>query len=301
MTSRTFLGGCVIAFAAIAGCYTGEDAAQPNRTVPANDRTATSVDGNQPADPSMVTGVPCDVAQVLAKDCASCHGAKPSGGAPNSMMSYGDLVAMSQNDASMTIAEMSIQRMQDSATPMPPDGAKADDLAILQSWIAAGMPQSTATCDATPGMSFYDTPPTCSSTTTWDDRGRVSLKLMRPGEACVQCHVKERGPRLFAGGTVYPTAHEPDNCYGVASGGKVILTGPDKVDHIAPINGSGNFYLSSAVPTPYTARVVSADGKKSRIMKGKQTNGDCNLCHTEAGTKLPNDKQPAAPGRVMAP
>jgi mono/diheme cytochrome c family protein len=298
MTSRTFLGGCVIAFAAIAGCYTGENAAQPNRAVPA--ASATSVDGNQPADPSMVTGVPCDVAQVLAKDCASCHGAQPSGGAPNSMMSYDDLLAMSQNDPSMTIADMSIERMQDAKTPMPPDGAKADDLAILQSWIAAGMPRSTKACDATPGMSFYDTDPTCSSKASWSDQGRVSLKLMRPGEACVACHEKERGPTLFAGGTVYKTAHEPDNCYG-ETGVKVVITGADKIDRTFTVNGSGNFYFPAAIPTPYTAKVVSADGTRSRIMKGKQTNGDCNLCHTEAGARLPNDKQPSAPGRVMAP
>ena len=298
MTSRTFLGGWVIALAAIAGCYTGEDAVQPNRAVPA--ATTTSSDGNQPADPSMVTGVPCDVAQVLAKDCASCHGAKPSGGAPNSMMSYDDLQATSQNDASMTIAEMSIQRMGDHATPMPPDGAKAEDLAILQTWITAGMPRSTETCDATPGMSFYDTAHTCSSRTTWDDRGGVSLTLMRPGEPCVECHMQERGPRLFAGGTVYKTAHEPDNCYG-ETGVKVVITGSDKVDRTVTVNGSGNFYFPSSIPTPYTAKVISADGKRSRMMKGKQTNGDCNLCHTEAGVQLPKDKQPAAPGRVMAP
>jgi mono/diheme cytochrome c family protein len=300
MTSRTFLGGCVIAFAAIAGCYTGEDAAQPNRTVPANDRTATSVDGNQPADPSMVTGVPCDVAQVLAKDCASCHGAKPSGGAPNSMMSYGDLVAMSQNDPSMTIAEMSIQRMQSSATPMPPDGAKPEDLAILQSWIAAGMPQSTETCDATPGMSFYDTPRNaCSSGTTWKNGTRGST-LMTPGQACNACHDLGGGPNLFASGTVYKTAHEKDDCNGVSSG-TVEITGADKTKMVATINAAGNFYFPKSVKTPYTARVISADGTKSRIMKGKQTNGDCNLCHTEAGIQLPKDKQAAAPGRVMAP
>jgi mono/diheme cytochrome c family protein len=298
MTSRTFLGGCVIAFAAIAGCYTGEDAEQPNRTVPAT--TATTVDGTQPADPSMVTGVPCDVAQVLAKDCASCHGAKPSGGAPNPMMSYDDLIAMSQNDPSMTIAAMSIQRMQDSATPMPPDGAKAEDLAILQSWITAGMPQSTAACDATPGMSFYDTPRNaCSSGKMWTN-GKRGSTAMTPGQACNACHDLGRGPDYFAAGTVYKTAHEKDDCNGVASG-TVEITGADKTKMVATINAAGNFYFPKSVKTPYTARVISADGKKSRLMKGPQTSGDCNLCHTEAGIQLPNDKQPAAPGRVMAP
>lgn len=289
----------MIAAAAIAGCYTGVDPTQPNRTTPAV--TATTVDGTQPADPSMVSGVPCELAQVLAKDCASCHGTKPSGGAPNSMMSYDDLVAASQNDPSMTIAEMSLQRMQDSTTPMPPDGAKAEDLAALQSWVASGMPRSNETCDATPGASFYDTPRNaCTSGTTWKG-GKQGSKLMTPGQACNACHDLGRGPNLFAAGTVYKTAHEKDDCNGLSSGFTVEITGADKKKVTAPINAAGNFYFTTSVKLPYTARVISADGTKSRVMTGPQTNGDCNLCHTEAGTRLAGDKQAAAPGRVIAP
>ncbi len=303
MSSRSFLGGCVIAFAAVAGCYTGVDATQPNRTAPPA-APITTVDGTQPASADAITGVPCDVAQVLAKDCASCHAATPTGGAPNAMMSYDNLQAASQNDPSMTIAAMSLQRMQDAKSPMPPDGANADDLAILKSWIDAGMPAGTEACDATAAASIYATPSVCSSKTTWTNATRASNKLMLPGEKCNQCHDKGRGPSLFAAGTVYKTAHEPDDCYGVASGLKVVITGADNQSYTASINGSGNFYFdpqtTGTIKTPYKAKIVAANGK-SRAMSGAQKNGDCNLCHTEKGDHLAGDKQKAAPGRIMAP
>jgi len=299
MSSRTFLGGCVIAGAAVAGCYTGVDTVQPNRTAPAA-VPVTTTDGTEPS-ASAFTGVPCDVAQILAKDCASCHAATPTGGAPNAMMTYDDFQAASQNDPSMNIAAMSLQRMKDTKSPMPPDGANADDLAVLESWVAAGMPQSSATCDATPAASIYDTASVCSSKTNWTNATRASDKLMLPGEACNQCHDKGRGPSLFAAGTVYATAHEPDDCYGVASGVKIEITGAGQKPITTTVNGSGNFYFPSSVKTPYKARVISADGTKSRSMSGAQTNGDCNLCHTEKGAHLAGDKQKAAPGRIMAP
>jgi hypothetical protein len=60
---------------------------------------------------------------------------------------------------------------------------------------------------------------------------------------------------------------------------------------------SGNFHMSSkAMPgflAPYTARILDAAGNV-RKMAGKQTNGDCNVCHTAAGDQ-------GAPGRIVAP
>ena len=300
MSNRTFLGACVIAVAAVGGCYTGVDTTQPDRTA-APSVPATSVDGTEPT-ASAFSGVPCDVAQILAKDCASCHSATPTGGAPNAMMTWDDLQATSQNDPSMSIAAMSLQRMKDPKSPMPPDGASADDLAVIQGWIDAGMPQSSEACDATPAASIYATPSVCSSKTTWSNQTRDD-RLMLPGEACNQCHDKGRGPELFAAGTIYKTAHEPDDCYGVTSGAKITITGADNVSFTTTVNASGNFYFTTrqAVKLPYKAKVISADGKKTRSMSGAQTNGDCNLCHTEKGAHLAGDKQKTAPGRIMAP
>jgi hypothetical protein len=60
---------------------------------------------------------------------------------------------------------------------------------------------------------------------------------------------------------------------------------------LAP-NGSGNFSSSTTIRLPYTAKVI-ANGAE-RAMGTPQTNGDCNACHTQAGTMN-------APGRIVVP
>ncbi len=122
---------------------------------------------------------------------------------------------------------------------------------------------------------------------------------MHPGVGCNTCHTLIGSAAKFPfdmAGTVYPTAHEPDNCYGV-TGAQVIITDSKGTDHTLQVNSAGNFYNLNylgigAISTPYTARVV-ANGKV-REMISPQTDGDCNKCHTEQGTQ-------AAPGRIMMP
>lgn len=290
--SRTFLGGWVILIAAVAGCYTGGDVTTrsgADRTTP-----VTTAEPTEPPSAESITGVPCDVARVLAKDCAGCHAAVPAGGAPNALMSYEDLMAASFTDKAVSAAQMSLTRMKDTKNPMPPDGAPAEDLAILEQWIADGMPKGTETCDATPAPSIYATPSVCSSDEQWT-RGDRGSKSMRPGGACNECHDREReGPSYYAAGTVYKTAHEPDDCNGInAAGTTVVITDAAGKTHTATVNSAGNFYFQrDEIAMPYKAKVVS--GGKTRSMSAAQKDGDCNKCHTENGTE-------SAPGRVMAP
>lgn len=288
MGVRTFLGGCVITVAAVAGCYTGDDVTS---TMTGSAAPATSIDGTQP---SAFTGIPCDVAQVLATSCAGCHGPTPSGGAPNAMMTYDQLISASESVPSSSIAELSLARMQDTKSPMPPDGASAEDLAVIQKWISAGMPAGDVACDASPAASIYASDSVCTSGTQWT-RGDRGSPLMRPGGACNQCHDLGAGPSYSAAGTVFATAHEPDDCNGSSSAAiKVVITGADGVSKTATVNAAGNFFFGSAIKMPYKAKVIS--GSKSRAMSGAQTDGDCNKCHTENG--LTSKK---TPGRVMAP
>jgi hypothetical protein len=142
------------------------------------------------------------------------------------------------------------------------------------------------------GTTNYDTPTVCTSQKTWTsgDRGSQS---MHPGRACVSCHADNGGPRLTIAGTVFPTAHEPDDCNGTNAGSlKVVITDANgKVTNIA-VNSVGNFYSATTIATPFNAKVVSANGE--RAMTASQTSGDCNSCHTVTGAK-------DAPGRIMAP
>ncbi|HEY1954781.1 MAG TPA: hypothetical protein VGH28_04200 [Polyangiaceae bacterium] len=145
----------------------------------------------------------------------------------------------------------------------------------------------------------YNTPTICTSGQTWT-LGATKSANMEPGLSCRSCHVvlgQASGKDFDISGTVYPTAHEPDLCNGVPANMNVVITDANGADHVLAVNSVGNFYNDDAlgflkIPTPYTAKVVA--GNNVRPMISSQTNGDCNSCHTEAGTQL-------APGRIMAP
>ena len=88
------------------------------------------------------SGLPCDVAGVLAAKCITCHGTTPSGGAPNSLVTRDDLIRASNLGG--TIASRCATRLQDAQSPMPPrstgDSASASDIAAITGWVNAGLP-----------------------------------------------------------------------------------------------------------------------------------------------------------------
>jgi hypothetical protein len=164
---------------------------------------------------------------------------------------------------------------------------------------AAASVEDTGISDAALlGDTNYNTPSVCTSGQYWT-LGSTKSASMHPGVACRSCHVTlgSAGSYDFdISGTVYPTAHEPDDCNGIG-GTTVVITDANNTDHVLSVNSVGNFYNNDAlgflkIPVPYTAKVVS--GTSTRPMITPQTNGDCNSCHTETGTL-------AAPGRIMAP
>jgi hypothetical protein len=116
---------------------------------------------------------------------------------------------------------------------------------------------------------------------------------MHPGVACIACHTQDNGPTFAIAGTVFPTAHEPDDCDGLTTTGATVeITGSDGKTLTLTVNSAGNFYSATKVAKPYKAKVIV--GTKSRDMAGAQTDGDCNSCHTTDGAN-------GAPGRIMAP
>lgn len=264
-----------VASAAILACYTG------NHVTPGGPEGAV-VDTSATA----VADLPCDVAQLLTDNCASCHGTTPSSGTRLHLVSAADLRAN---------ADEAIARMKDAANPMPPDGPlPASSVAVLEGWVTAGMPDGTC---AVAGGEDTNTPTVCTSNARWT-RGNRGSQNMRPGQACLNCHARsgeDDAPMDGFAGTVYPTAHEPDDCNGVngtTAGVQVIITDAAGKTFTLKPNGVGNFYRSTSFKPPYTAKVI-ANGK-TRAMKTPQRDGDCNTCHTEQGTK-------DAPGRIFMP
>jgi hypothetical protein len=126
---------------------------------------------------------------------------------------------------------------------------------------------------------------------------------MNPGTACNACHKTQAANRVFAwGGTVYATGHEPDQCVGVPStaGAVVVITGANGKEVKMPVNGGGNFGIyardakAMALTAPFSARVEQGGKVRAMSTPLKATDGDCNGCHTEAGSQ-------GAPGRIALP
>lgn len=281
------------------GCYLGSTNAEAggstSTSAGAGGGSSSSGSGGGALDVS-ASGLPCDVATLIAHDCAGCHSSPPSGGAPEPMLTYADLTAPAKNDPSKTLGALSVARLADHT--MPPKPAAAPDAALVSAfsaWVSAGMPRGSCTqaIDAgTPVKSPYDTPVQCTSNQTGSRREGPD---MAPGEACIACHQGSgEAPQFSIAGTVYPTAHEPDNCVGGTTTGPATITITDSNGKVValPVSAGGNFYYQGAIALPYKAKVTV--GSAERDMSASQTSGDCNSCHTQTGAQN-------APGRIMAP
>jgi len=155
------------------------------------------------------------------------------------------------------------------------------------------VPTST---DTDAGMGATDTPLVCTSNQSWT-HGNSGSSSMHPGRACISCHDTSRdAPSFQIAGTVYPTAHEPDDCNGVSStsGAQVVITDANGVVLTLKPNSVGNFYDPGrpTIALPYHAKVLR--NGVERAMTDAQTSGDCNSCHTVDGAN-------GAPGRIMLP
>jgi len=191
--------------------------------------------------------------------------------------------------------------MQSTTSPMPPPPAVAPtsaEISTFQAWVNAGTPKGQI-CTTTPDAGAdagtdastnpYNVPAVCTSGKFWTSGNGGS---MRPGEACQACHQKNGGPDYTVAGTVYPTAHEPKDCYGDPGPLSIVVTDANKKVTTLTVNGAGNFSTITTVAAPFNVKVTSSNG--TRAMSGSLTSGDCNSCHTQTGAN-------GAPGRVLAP
>ena len=151
------------------------------------------------------------------------------------------------------------------------------------------------------GTSPWDAPPMCSSGVMWT-MGEIEDPHMHPGRVCLDCHMQAVQPfiknRFQIAGTVFPTGHEPDDCYGVdgvAAGIEVEVTDAMNQVFTMPVNEAGNFMqmgMPGSVVFPISALVRRGDLEIK--MASSQNTGDCNSCHTQDGTNN-------ALGRIVGP
>ena len=243
-------------------------------------------------------GLPCDVKAILADHCQTCHGATLAGGAPIHLVTYGDLVATNRDG--VTEAQRALDRMRNTAAQMPPPPAttvSGAEITAFQSWVMAGTPSGDCTGG---GKGPFDGPVVCTSGTHWTG-GSEESPLMHPGRACIACHASPGGgsiapregtPPLFrVAGTVYPTGHEPDECFGATTATVEVTDATGAVTRLS-VNAAGNFFSLAALPAPIHVAVTA--GGKRRAMSASPPTGDCHSCHTQDGANL-------APGRIALP
>ncbi len=102
--------------------------------------------------PHVRTGLPCDVAAVMAEHCDRCHGATLAQGAPVHLVSRADFTATGASGA--TMGQRSVVRMRQTTSVMPPAPSAPvpeAQVALVEAWVTAGMPATTCTVDIDAG------------------------------------------------------------------------------------------------------------------------------------------------------
>jgi hypothetical protein len=100
------------------------------------------------------TSLPCDVDEVLAKNCRLCHSSPPAYGAPMSLMTWNDLHANAAGPGgeSKKTYDLVAEKIADDIVPMPPPpNARLTAAArkVITDWVAAGAPKGPDTCEST--------------------------------------------------------------------------------------------------------------------------------------------------------
>ncbi|MEY4510055.1 MAG: hypothetical protein RLZZ450_2177 [Pseudomonadota bacterium] len=102
---------------------------------------------------SLKGDLPCDVRALVVSKCGACHGAKPAGGAPMSLVTLADFHRPAESDDTRTIDVVSLERMneKDVKRRMPPASVDitAAETKTLTDWLSKGAKGSTAACTDT--------------------------------------------------------------------------------------------------------------------------------------------------------
>lgn len=262
-----------------------------------------SCEAGSPADEGSGGFVPapgalCRVYEGLSAACWSCHGETLHANAPERLVTRADLMAESLLHPGETEAERALVRLKLDGAPMPPGknaGDKSELSDALSRWIRAGYPDEACGDVA---LDPYATATVCSGKQLEPDQEEGDE--MNPGRPCNACHEQENAeeggdaPIFAIAGTVFPNAHERDDCDAKVDGGTVVeIVDANGTFVSLDVNDAGNFFYEEhdLVP-PYTARVVN--GARVRAMAAPLKEGSCNECHSVDGDE-------DAPGRILAP
>jgi hypothetical protein len=194
-------------------------------------------------------------------------------------VTYADLVATAKEDPSKNEAELSVARMQNTASPMPPAAlhlpATPAEIATLQGWIQAGYPTGSCAVDGgaegdsgaigMPIDVFSKQPPFTATT------GPGSHNA---GQNCMACHKGANGeaPQFLFGGTLYGPNGTP------VVGAEVVVVDAHGVAYSVHTGPSGTFYKGGATLAG-PAHAGARDATHKSLMISTFASGGCSSCH----------------------
>ena len=254
---------------------------------------SSSSGGSGDAGAGSASGVPCDVATMLAANCTGCHSNPPMPSALAGLVTYSDLMATAHEDATKNEAQLSLSRMQNASSPMPPGSLlPAADVTILQNWINAGYPKgSCGTADGGAGDGAAPPPPPGVFANAPPYAAKTGPSTHNAGRDCMGCHANGGGdaPQFELGGTVY------DASGNAVSGAEVRLVDANGTATSVYSGPSGTFYKSGsgfAGPAHIGIRnATSTQNMMTALQSTSQppasTGGACSACHcTGAGCTM---------------
>ncbi len=159
-TRHSWIGLGVVVVGSFLGCYTGPSVLDSRGLSVSEEATTPATEAAAP-EAGASSGLPCDVAALLAARCTACHSDPPGAGAPMSLVTYEQLIAPSASDPTRTVAQAALSRMRDVSKPMPPANMMPEtDVAPFASWVLAGTPALGCVADDVPSAS-RDAGPEC--------------------------------------------------------------------------------------------------------------------------------------------
>jgi len=246
-------------------------------------RSSTSPPATADGGASAATGVPCDVATMLAANCTGCHSDPPVPSALAGLVTYADLMATAHEDATKNEAQLSLARMQNSSSPMPPSGIlPATDVTTLQNWVNAGFPKGSCASGTGDGGAAPPPPPSVFANAP-AFAPKTGPNTHNAGQNCMRCHAGGGGdaPQFEFGGTLYDASGNP------VSGAEVRFVDANGNATSVNTGPAGTFYKSGAGfagPAHVGVRnATSTQNMFTALQSGSQppasTGGACSACH----------------------
>jgi hypothetical protein len=203
----------------------------------------------------------------------------------SSLVTLDDLKATSKEDPTKNEAQLSLARMKNAASPMPPGAPPpASDVALLQSWIDAGYPMGSCGGGSTGADGGSVTPPPPPPPSVFKNApafvSRTGPLTHNAGKDCMSCHATGGGeaPRFSFGGTLYDGSGKP------VAGAEVRLVDASGKATSVYTSTSGTFYSGTAFAAPAHVGVRDAMHESDMLTALQASNGGCSSCHCTGST-----------------